>query len=390
MTSDIITTHFDYHSIDHNLLKLDILGHDDPTMIRMLQDLIGMDPRTIPLDDPKVMSLFQNTEALGITPDDMGGTPLGCLGIPEFGTQFAMQMLIDAGPKAFSDLVRISGLSHGTNVWQGNAEVLIKEGTATISTAICTRDDIMTYLIEMGVESSHAFKIMEDVRKGKVAKKKSAGWEEWKKEMKEHNVPDWYIWSCERIEYMFPRAHAAAYVMMAWRIAYCKIYYPLQYYAAYYSIRAKAFNYEKMCLGKAALEDNLASLKKKKEISDKDRNAEKLSNTEVDQMSDMRIIQEMYARGYEFMPIDLSKVHATLCQVIDGKIMPPLTSIDGLGASVAEAIAFEGRKGPFISCQDFRDRTRASGTVTDKLKSLGILGDIPESNQMSIFDMFGE
>ncbi|MBR3635099.1 MAG: PolC-type DNA polymerase III, partial [Lachnospiraceae bacterium] len=189
MTSDIITTHFDYHSIDHNLLKLDILGHDDPTMIRMLQDLIGMDPRTIPLDDPKVMSLFQSTEALGITPEDMGGTPLGCLGIPEFGTQFAMQMLIDAGPKAFSDLVRISGLSHGTNVWQGNAEVLIKEGTATISTAICTRDDIMTYLIEMGVESSHAFKIMENVRKGKVAKKKCPEWEGWKEEMREHNVP---------------------------------------------------------------------------------------------------------------------------------------------------------------------------------------------------------
>ncbi|MCI7557164.1 MAG: PolC-type DNA polymerase III, partial [Lachnospiraceae bacterium] len=212
-----ITTHFDYHSIDHNLLKLDILGHEDPTMIRKLQDLTGRDPLTIPLDDPGVMSLFKNTDALGITPDDIGGTPLGCLGIPEFGTDFAMNMLIDTKPQAFSDLVRIAGLAHGTNVWQGNAEVLIKEGKATISTAICTRDDIMVYLIEMGVESSHAFSIMENVRKGKVAKGKCSQWPEWKQEMLDHNVPDWYIWSCEHIEYMFPKAHAAAYVMMAWR-----------------------------------------------------------------------------------------------------------------------------------------------------------------------------
>lgn len=397
MTTDTITTHFDYHSIDHNLLKLDILGHDDPTMIRMLQDLIGFDPiKDIPLDDKKVMTLFQNTDALGITPEDIGGCKLGCLGIPEFGTDFAINLVLQAKPRMFSDLVRISGLSHGTNVWQNNAEVIISEGKADISTAICTRDDIMTYLIGKGIESEKSFNIMEAIRKGKVAKSRNAqgeitfkDWPEWIADMKAHDVPDWYIWSAERIEYMFPRAHAAAYVMMAWRIAYCKIYYPLQYYAAYYSIRAKAFNYEKMCLGRAALEDNLAALKKKKEISDKDRNAEKLSNTEVDQMSDMRIIQEMYARGYEFMPIDLSKVHATLCQVMDGRIMPPLTSIEGLGASVAEAIAFEGRKGQFISCQDFRDRTRASQTITDKLKELGILGDIPESNQMSIFDMFG-
>lgn len=265
MTTDIITTHFDYHSIDHNLLKLDILGHDDPTMIRMLQDLIGMDPRTIPLDDKKVMTLFQSTEALGISPSDIDGTQLGCLGIPEFGTQFAMQMLIDAEPKAFSDLVRISGLSHGTNVWQGNAEVLIKEGTATISTAICTRDDIMTYLIEMGVEPSHAFSIMENVRKGKVAKGKCGDWPGWKEEMKEHGVPDWYMWSCERIEYMFPKAHAAAYVMMAWRIAYCKIYHPLAYYTAYFTIRAKGFDYEMMCFGKEKVDKTLESMRQAKE-----------------------------------------------------------------------------------------------------------------------------
>ncbi len=397
MTTDTVTTHFDYHSIDHNLLKLDILGHDDPTMIRMLQDLIGFDPiKDIPLDDEKVMTLFQNTEALGVTPDDIGGCKLGCLGIPEFGTDFAMNLVLQAKPKMFSDLVRISGLSHGTNVWQNNAEVLINNGTADISTAICTRDDIMTYLIGKGIEPEQSFNIMEAVRKGKVAGSRNAqgeitfkDWPEWKADMLAHDVPDWYIWSAERIEYMFPRAHAAAYVMMAWRIAYCKINYPLQYYAAYYSIRAKAFNYELMCMGRTALEDNLNALKKKKELSEKDRNAERLSNTETDQMSDMRIVQEMYARGYEFMPIDLSKVLAKQCRVIDGKIMPALTSIDGLGASVADAIAYEGRKGRFLSCDDFRERTKASQTVTNKLKSLGILGDIPESNQMSIFDMFG-
>ena len=381
MTSDIITTHFDYHSIDHNLLKLDILGHDDPTMIRMLQDLIGMDPRTIPLDDPKVMSLFQNTEALGITPDDMGGTPLGCLGIPEFGTQFAMQMLIDAGPKAFSDLVRISGLSHGTNVWQGNAEVLIKEGTATISTAICTRDDIMTYLIEMGVESSHAFKIMEDVRKGKVAKKKSAGWEEWKKEMKEHNVPDWYIWSCERIEYMFPKAHAAAYVMMAWRIAYCKIYYPLEYYTAYFTIRAKGFDYEMMCFGREKVDKALKDIKNAKEEG-----KGKQSATEKDTETALKSVQEMYARGFEFMPIDLKLVKPTHFQVIDGKIMASLTSIAGLGESVAIGIVEAAKGDPFLSKEDFRQRSKAASTIADKLTELGILGDIPETNQISLFD----
>ena len=215
MTTDIITTHFDYHSIDHNLLKLDILGHDDPTMIRMLQDLTGVDPQTIPLDSPEVMSLFQNTSALGIEPEDIGGCKLGALGIPEFGTDFAMQMLIDTKPQAFSDLVRIAGLSHGTDVWLGNAQTLIQEGKATISTAICTRDDIMTYLIGKGLDSEEAFTIMERVRKGAVANGKCKEWPEYKKDMLDHGVPDWYVWSCEKIKYMFPKAHAAAYVMMA-------------------------------------------------------------------------------------------------------------------------------------------------------------------------------
>ena len=233
MTTDIITTHFDYHSIDHNLLKLDILGHDDPTMIKTLEELINSDAMDnkydgvnnvfkatdIPLDDPGVMGLFAGTEVLGITPEDIDGCPLGCLGVPEFGTDFVIQMVIDTKPKTLSDLIRISGLSHGTDVWLNNAQTLIEEGKATISTAICTRDDIMTYLINKGVESEESFTIMERVRKGTVAKGKCKEWSQFKKDMLEHDVPEWYIWSCERIKYMFPKAHAAAYVMMAYRIA---------------------------------------------------------------------------------------------------------------------------------------------------------------------------
>ena len=383
-----ITTHFDYHSIDHNLLKLDILGHDDPTMIRMLQDLTGLDPvKDIPLDGQDVMSLFQNTDALGVTPEQLGGTKLGALGIPEFGTDFAMQMVIDAQPKSFSDLVRISGLSHGTDVWLGNAQDLIKNGIATISTAICTRDDIMTYLIGKGVDPERSFKIMENVRKGVVAKGKCAQWDEWVEDMRAHDVPDWYIGSCKKIAYMFPKAHAAAYVMMAWRIAYCKIHTPQAYYAAYFSIRAKAFSYEIMCQGKAHLEGTLAEYRKRKEAAaNHEPGATPLSNKEDDQISDMRIVQEMYARGFEFMPIELTRVKARLFQVIDGKVMPSLTSIDGLGENAADSIVEAVKGGPFLSKDDFKERSHASGTVTDTLSRLGILGDIPESNQISLFD----
>ena len=378
MTTDTITTHFDYHSIDHNLLKLDILGHDDPTMIRMLQDLTGIDPTTIPLDDPDVMSLFQNTSALGVTPEQIMGCKLGALGIPEFGTDFAMQMLIDTQPKYFSDLVRIAGLSHGTDVWLGNAQELIKSGQATISTAICTRDDIMTYLIGMGLDSEESFKIMEAVRKGTVAKKKCANWDEWKADMIAHNVPDWYIWSCEKIQYMFPKAHAAAYVMMAWRIAYCKVNYPQAYYCAYFSIRASGFSYEIMCQGKEHLERIMADYKKR---------SESLTNKEQDTLKDMRIVQEMYARGYEFMPLDIFRAHSRNFQIFDGKIMPSLSSIDGLGEKAADAIMEAAKDGPFLSKDDFRIRTKVSKTVIELTSDLGLLGDIPESNQISIFDL---
>ena len=377
METSTITTHFDYHSIDHNLLKLDILGHDDPTMIRMLQDMTGVDPLTIPLDGKDVMSLFQNTDALGITPDQIGGTPLGALGIPEFGTDFAMQMVIEAAPTSFSDLVRIAGLAHGTDVWLGNAQDLIRSGTATISTAICTRDDIMTYLISKGVEPEKSFKIMEAVRKGTVAKGKCGNWEEWKQDMLDHDVPEWYVKSCQKIMYMFPKAHAAAYVMMAWRIAYCKIHYPLAYYGAFFSIRAKAFSYEIMCQGQKHLEDIMADYRKRQDS---------LSNKEKDALGDMRIVQEMYARGYEFAPIDIFKAKSREFQIVDGKLMPSLNSIEGLGEKAADGIVEAAKDGPFLSRDDFRDRSKVSKTIVDLMASLGLLGDLPESNQISLFD----
>ncbi|MDY2654622.1 MULTISPECIES: PolC-type DNA polymerase III [Eisenbergiella] len=371
MTTDTVTTHFDYHSIDHNLLKLDILGHDDPTMIRMLQDLTGIDPTKIPLDDPQVMSLFQNTNALGVTPEEIDGCPLGALGIPEFGTEFAMQMLLDTHPTSFSDLVRIAGLAHGTDVWLGNAQTLIKEGKATISTAICTRDDIMLYLIEMGVESSLAFTIMESVRKGKGLKP------EMEEAMLAANVPDWYIWSCKKIKYMFPKAHAAAYVMMAWRIAYCKVNYPLAYYAAFFSIRASAFSYELMCQGQKHLESMMADYK---------RRADTLSKKEQDAARDMKVVQEMYARGFEFVPIDIFSAQSRSFQVVGDKIMPSLSSIDGLGEKAADAIVEAAKDGPFLSKDDFRQRTKVSKTVVDLMDTLNLLGNLPESNQISLFD----
>lgn len=378
-TTDIITTHFEYHSIDHNLLKLDILGHDDPTMIRRLEDLTGLDAKTIPLDDKDVMSLFHNTEALGIKPEDIGGTKLGTLGIPEFGTDFAMQMLIDAAPKAFSDLVRIAGLSHGTDVWLGNAQTLIAEGVCELSSAICTRDDIMTYLIYRGLEPGLAFNIMEKVRKGIVAKGKCDKWDEWKEEMRKHDVPEWYMESCEKIKYMFPKAHAVAYVMMGWRVAYYKIKYPLAYYTAFFSIRASAFDYQQMCLGKEALEENLAALQKK------DKND--MSATEKDMVRDMRLVQEMYARGIEFMPIDLYRAKADRFQIIDGKIMPSFASIAGMGLKAAQQLEEAAKGGTFTSKEDIRIRGKVSKTILDVMEELGILGDLPETNQYDFFGM---
>lgn len=374
-TTKIITTHFDYHSIDHNLLKLDILGHDDPTMIRMLEDITGVDATKIRLDDPEVLSLFHGLEALHIKPEDIGGTDLGSLGIPEFGTEFVMQMLRDTKPKAFSDLVRISGLSHGTDVWLGNAQTLIQEGKAQISTAICTRDDIMIYLIDKGVESEQSFKIMESVRKGKGLTP------DYEKVMKEHDVPDWYLWSCKKIKYMFPKAHAVAYVMMGIRIAWFKIHEPLAYYAAFFTIRATAFDYGLMCQGKAAIDNHIKAYKANPNLSKK----------EQDTLRDMKIVQEFYARGFEFLKIDLYQSDAIKFQVVEGKLLPPFSVIEGMGGIAAEALAVaahaETERGEkFLSKDDIRQKAKVSQTVLDTMDELGLLGGLPESNQLSIFD----
>ena len=371
MTTATVTTHYDYHSIDHNLLKLDILGHDDPTMIRFLQDCTGLDPKLVPLDDQNVMRLFENTSSLNITPSQIGGTKLGCLGLPEFGTDFAMQMVIDAQPTSFSHLIRIAGLAHGTDVWLGNAQTLIMEGTATIDTAICTRDDIMIYLIQKGMDKSLSFKTMESVRKGKGLKP------EMKEAMIAAGVPDWYIQSCLKIKYMFPKAHAAAYVMMAWRIAYFKVYVPQAFYAAWFSIRAKAFSYKDMCQGENHLHSVMQEYNSRKD---------ELSNTEEAEYGDMRVVEEMYERGIEFTPIDIFTAKSRLFQVVGDKIMPSLKSIDGMGEKAADAVVEAAKNGPFLSRDDFRERTKCPQGVIDTLNELGLLGEIPESNQISLFD----
>ena len=385
MNSTIITTHFDYHSIDHNLLKLDILGHDDPTMIKTLEEYINspdidnefnkdnpFNATDIPLDDKDVLSLFYGTKALGIKPEDIGDCKLGCLGIPEFGTDFVIKMVQDAKPKSLSDLIRISGLSHGADVWLNNAQDLIKTGEATISTCICTRDDIMVYLINQGMDSALAFNIMEDVRKGKKLKP------EWEDSMRDKNIPEWYIQSCNKITYMFPKAHAAAYVMMAYRIAYCKIKYPLAYYGAFFGIRAKAFDYELMCLGKEKLNHHLTEYKGR---------VDKLTKKEEMTLDTMKIVQEMYARGFEFTPIDIYKARASRFLIIDGKLMPSLSTIDGLGEVAAEAIEVAAKQGSFLSMDDFKQRTGVNKTVIELMESLDLFGRLPKSNQLSLFDL---
>ena len=378
VNSDIITSHFEYHSIDHNLLKLDILGHDDPTMIRRLEDLTGLDATKIRLDDKDVMELFHSTKSLGITPEDINGIPLGSLGVPEFGTDFAMQMLIDAKPTCFSDLVRIAGLAHGTDVWLGNAQELIKSGKCTISTAICCRDDIMVYLIHMGLDAGLAFNIMEKVRKGIVAKGKCDKWDDWKAEMAAHGVPDWYVWSCQKIKYMFPKAHAAAYVMMAWRIAWFKVNYPLEYYTAFFSIRADDFSYEMMCFGKERVLFHI------NEISKVDKSSR--SAKDEGKLKDLKIVLEMYARGYDFVPIDIYKAKADRFQIIDGKIMPSFASIEGMGEKAAQQLYDAAQKGPFLSKEEINERAKIGKGIIETMSELGILDGMPETNQLSLFD----
>ena len=375
-TSDIITTHFDYHSIDGNLLKLDILGHDDPTVIRMLQDITGIAPTQIPLDDKETMSIFSSTEALGVTPEQIH-SEVGTYGIPEYGTKFARGMLIDTHPTTFDELIRLSGLSHGTDVWLGNAQTLIEQGIVTLQEAICCRDDIMIYLIKKGLPSDKAFKIMESVRKGKVAKGKEAKWQdEYIPLMKEHGVPDWYIKSCEKIKYMFPKAHAAAYVTNAFRIAWFKVHIPIAYYAAYFTIRAKAFDAEIMINGKEKVKNKI------KEIEMMGNNA---TPKDKDMYDDLELVLEMYERGYSFLPIDLYKSHATKFQVEGNYLRPPLNSIAGLGNVAAEGIMKARNEEKFMSIDDMKIRSKIGDSVTELLRKFGCLEGMSQSNQLSLF-----
>ncbi|KYH29472.1 MULTISPECIES: DNA polymerase III subunit alpha [Clostridium] len=377
--SDIITTHFDYHSIDQNLLKLDILGHDDPTVIRMLQDITGVDPHKIPMDDKETMSIFSSTEALGVTPEQIN-SQVGTFGVPEFGTKFVRGMLVDIKPKTFMDLICISGLSHGTDVWLGNAKDLIDQGIVTsISEAVCTRDDIMVYLIKKGLPPNSAFKIMELVRKGKALK--DPKFPEYEELMRKHGVPEWYINSCKKIKYMFPKAHAAAYVMMAFRIAWFKVHIPKAYYAAYFSIRAKAFDAEYMIFGKEKVKEKMKEIQMMgNEASPKDK----------DMYDDLEIVLEMYERGITFLPIDLYKSHATKFLLEDEGLRPPLNSISGMGNVAAESIynAVHEEK-PISSVEDLKKRAKIGNATIDLLRKFGCLRGLPESDQMSFFDLVG-
>ena len=374
--SDIITTHFDYHSIDGNLLKLDILGHDDPTVIRMLQDITGIAPTEVPLDDKETMSIFSSTKALGVTPEQIH-SEVGTYGIPEYGTKFARGMLLDTHPTTFDELIRISGLSHGTDVWLGNAQSLIEQGIVTLQQAICCRDDIMIYLMKKGLPPDKSFKIMEAVRKGKVAKGKEPKWkDEYIPLMLEHDVPEWYIKSCEKIKYMFPKAHAAAYVTNAFRIAWFKVHIPLAYYAAFFTIRAKAFDAEVMINGKEKVKNKM------KEIEMMGNNA---TPKDKDMYDDLELVLEMYERGLRFLPIDLYKSHATKFQVEGDSLRPPLNSIAGLGNVAAEGIMKARQEEKFMSIDDLKIRSKVGDSVTELLRQFGCLEGMSQSNQLSLF-----
>ncbi|SDM01545.1 PolC-type DNA polymerase III [Bacillus sp. OK048] len=363
------TTHFDFHSIHDNVLKLDILGHDDPTVIRMLQDLSGMDPKTIPTDDPEVMKIFSGTESLGVTEQQIM-CKTGTLGIPEFGTRFVRQMLEDTKPTTFSELVQISGLSHGTDVWLGNAQELIHNRTCNLSEVIGCRDDIMVYLIYQGLDPSFAFKIMESVRKGKGLS------EEMEAEMRKNEVPEWYIDSCKKIKYMFPKAHAAAYVLMAVRIAYFKVHLPLLYYAAYFTVRAEDFDIEAMSRGSESIRAKI------EEINAKGLEA---SNKEKNLLTVLELALEMTERGFSFQNYDLYKSDASEFIIEGNSLIPPFNSIPGLGTNAAYNIVKSRQDGEFLSKEDLQQRGKVSKTILEYLDKQGCLSSLPEQNQLSLF-----
>ena len=378
VTAEWQTTHFNFHDIDENVLKLDVLGHDDPTMIRKLQDLSGIDPNEIPMDDEGVMALFSGTDVLGVTPEQIG-TPTGMLGIPEFGTNFVRGMVDETHPTTFAELLQLSGLSHGTDVWLGNAQDLIKTGIADLSTVIGCRDDIMVYLMHAGLEPKMAFTIMERVRKGmwlKISEEERNGYIE---AMKANNVPEWYIESCGKIKYMFPKAHAAAYVMMALRVAYFKVHHPIYYYCAYFSIRAKAFDIKTMGAGLDAIK------RKMQEIAEKRKNNE-ASNVEIDLYTTLEIVNEMWERGFKFGKLDLYRSDATEFLIDGDTLIPPFVAMDGLGENVAKQLVRARQEGEFLSKTELRKRGGLSSTLVEKMDEMGILGNMPEDNQLSLFD----
>ena len=367
--SSTITTHFDYHSISGRILKLDILGHDDPTVIRMLQDITGVKPQEIPIGEKKTMQLFLNTESLGVSPEDIG-SEVGTFGVPEFGTRFVRQMLVDTKPTTFSELIRISGLSHGTDVWSNNAQELVRNNIATLAEVITTRDDIMLFLINNGLEPLTAFKIMEDVRKGKGLK------DEYEELMIENRIPDWYIESCKKIKYMFPKAHAAAYVMMAFRIAWFKVYYPEAFYAAYFTVRADAFDADIISKGKEKVMYELKELEKK---------GNEATQKEKSLIIILEVANEMYARGINCMPVNLYESDTTNFIITKDGLLPPLTALQGLGAAAAANIVRARKEGTFLSIDDIKIRSGVSKSVIEILKNHGCLEGMDESNQLSFF-----
>ena len=371
-SADTITTHFDYHSISSRLVKLDILGHDDPTVIKMLEILTHVDPLTIPLDDKATLSIFNSTDAINLTPKQIG-TNSGTFGIPEFRTSFTQMMIDDTKPNCFSDLVRISGFSHGTDVWLGNAQDLIKSKICTLKDAISARDDIMMYLIHHGVDALKSFKIMENVRKGKGIAAEAV------EDLKAHNVPDWYIESCQKIKYLFPRAHATAYVMMAYRIAYCKVHYPLAYYCAYFSIRAAEFDANEIIKGEKHIKTKIDEL-------EKNSNERELDLKEEGTLAVLQLAYEMILRGFTFERVDLYKSDANKFIMLKNSLRPPLQSLVGVGETAAQNIATARQAGKFTSIEDLKNRAGITKTSIAVLQEHGCLNGLAQSNQMSLFD----
>ena len=368
--TDIITTHFDYHSIHDALVKLDNLGHDVPTIIKDLSEMSDIDPTGVAFDDVKTLSLFNSTEAIGLTPEQLLGSTVATFGIPEFGTKFVREMLRDINPKKFSELVRVSGFSHGTDVWVGNAKDLIVTKTAKVGEVISARDDIMIYLIQKGLDKKHAFTIMENVRKGKGLSAQD------REVMKAAKIPNWYIESCQKIKYLFPKAHAAAYVMMAFRIAYFKVHEPLPFYAASFSVKAEDFDAELICNG-------LERLKREYELLE--RKGKDISVKEEVLMPIMELAIEMYLRGYEFSAVDLQRSDCRKFRIVDNKVLPPLCSLSGLGGNAAANIVRERETRPFSSVEDMQTRARINKTVTEVMRTHGCLVGMDETDQMTLF-----